>query len=69
MGYAKQFLIDGYFEGIITWTEGASACDYYVYNQIMSTLKDIQGSYWGQYNESESYYDELNKNVSYRKET
>lgn len=68
MGYAKQFLMDGYFEGTITWNAGASACDYDVYSQIMDTLKEIQGSYWGQYNESESYYAELNKKISYRKQ-
>lgn len=66
MGYAKQYLMDGYFEGTITWTEGEAASDFNVYNQIMETMKEIRGVFWGLGNESDEYYDKIKGKTSYR---
>lgn len=57
MGYAKQYLIDGFFEGEITWKEGDSALDKDVYDSIMNTMHEIQGFYAYLYDESDEYYE------------
>ena len=44
IGYAKEFLIDGYFEGTITWEAGAAADDKDVFDQITATMKSTEGS-------------------------
>lgn len=67
MGYAKQFLIDGYFEGTISWQEGSSALDIDVYQQIIDTMHEIQGPYAGLYDEAKEYYNIANRtNTNYR---
>ena len=44
LGTAKEFLIDGSFVGEITWEEGASADDKFVFDQIADTMKNIEGN-------------------------
>ena len=42
-GLAREFLMDGYFEGTITWDEGASADDEIIMQQIVEGMKNIEG--------------------------
>ena len=63
--WAKQFLINGYFEGTITWTEGQSATDWNVYNQLMDEMCEIEGD--SRWNQSSRFYDYYRgNNISYR---
>ena len=56
-GYAKQFLLDGYWEGTITWKDGQGAYDKNVYNQIIETLRNNIGLYYESYDMSDEYLD------------
>lgn len=44
LGYAKQYLMAGAFEGVITWQEGETAYDIDVFTQITNRMKDIEGT-------------------------
>ena len=67
-GYAKQYLIDGFFEGEISWKEGDSALEKSVYDSIINTMHEIQGLYAELYDESVAYYEECQiESINYRK--
>ena len=67
-GIAKQYLMDGYYEGEITWNTGESVCDYNVYYQIMDQMRSILGAYADCYYEGDNYYNKMisGKGYEYR---
>lgn len=68
LGIAKQYLMDGYYEGEITWNTGESACDHDIYYQIMDQMRSILGAYADCYYEGDNYYNKMisGKGYEYR---
>ena len=62
-GIAKQYLMDGYYEGEITWNMGESACDYDIYYQIMEQMRTILGAYADCYYEGDNYYSKMSNGI------
>lgn len=61
MGYAKQFLIDGYVEGTVSWTAGDNIKEKYILDQIISQLREPLDLFSITYDESYYYCDALKR--------
>lgn len=61
LGWAKQFLIYGDFEGSITWTAGDYVTDEAIYSQVLDDMKEMMGAYWGLYNEFNTYLENYHR--------
>lgn len=60
-GTAQEYLMNGSFEGVLTWKIGNTAYHPNVASQIENTLKELQGSEsWELSNEYERFYKKIN---------
>jgi len=65
LGTAREFLINGSFEGTITWEAGETAYYPNIAKQIENTLMNIEGNeLWDKSNEYERFYDKVKNNYT-----
>ena len=65
LGLAQEYLINGSFEGTITWNYDETAYYPDVAKQIEETLRSIEGTeLWKKSNEYERFYDNVNSHYT-----